>query len=162
MKILLLLRHAKSDWDDPTLDDIDRPLNARGLKDAPRMGKLLRKQELLPDLALCSDAKRARATLELVAEESGYQGEIRYTRDLYAAPADAFLEALSVLPGEYKSVMLVGHNPSLEELLYKLTGQRQPLSTAALAQVRLLIESWQELGAQTRGELVHIWRPKEI
>lgn len=162
MKTLLILRHAKSSWKDETLPDHERPLNKRGKQSAPLMGELIRREGLLPDLILCSTAKRARQTADLVAEASAYQGEIQHSRELYAAPPQAYLQALSQLEDQYERVMVVGHNPGLEELLQALTGEMQPLPTAALAQVDLPIESWAELKSLRRGRLVEIWRPKEL
>ena len=162
MKSLLILRHAKSDWGDPGLGDQKRPLNKRGRKTAPKMGHLLREKDLLPDLVLSSSALRARTTAEMVAEASGYQGKIELLPALYAAPPEAYIAALSDLPDTLQSVMVVGHNPGLEELLQDLTGKYEPLPTAALAYVRLPIHSWAELADDAAGELVHVWRPKEI
>ncbi len=162
MKTLLLLRHAKSNWEDDNLDDHDRSLSKRGMKDAPRIGIMLRAQGLLPDLILCSSAQRARSTAELAAETSGYGGEIRLSRELYAAPPTAYLEALRELPDSYQQVMVVGHNPGLEILLEILTGETEALSTASLAYITLPVEQWAELSSDTRGELVNIWRPKEL
>jgi phosphohistidine phosphatase len=167
MKTLLILRHAKSSWKDDTLPDHDRPLNKRGKADAPRMGKLLRDEDLVPDLILSSDALRARATAELAAEESHYEGEITFLRDLYAAEPEAYLDALAQMGGEAARVMLVGHNPGLEELLQELTGEYQPLPTAALAQVSLPLSHWSELGpdpeaAGMQGKLVNLWNPKDL
>src|SRR5688572_21006606 len=87
MKTLLLLRHAKSSWKDSDIDDHERPLNKRGKRDAPRMGRLLRDESLLPDLILASSAKRCRKTAEHVLHASGYHGETRITGDLYEANA---------------------------------------------------------------------------
>ena len=162
MRTLLILRHAKSSWKDDSLPDHDRPLNKRGLKDAPRMGQLLRREDLLPDLILCSSAKRARVTAELVAEESGYEGELRLKDDLYAFDAEAYLEALSELEDKYNCVMLVGHNPAMEELLEALTGGFERMPTAALALVELPIEHWSELENEPEGKLIHLWHPKEL
>ena len=167
MKTLLILRHAKSSWKGEALPDHDRPLNKRGKEDAPRMGKLLRDEDLVPNLILSSDARRARSTTELVVEESHYEGEVIYSRDLYAAESEACIEALAQMGGEAACVLIVGHNPGLEELLQDLTGEYLPLPTAALAQVTLPINHWSELGASdqaetARGKLVNSWRPKEI
>ena len=167
MKTLLILRHAKSSWKDETLPDFDRPLNKRGQEDAPRMGKLLHNEGLVPDLIISSDAQRARTTAELVAEESHYEGEIVFLRDLYAAEPEAYLDALARLGGETACVMIVGHNPGLEELLQELTGELQPLPTAALAQVALQLEHWSELDPSAQndipqGKLVNLWRPKDL
>jgi phosphohistidine phosphatase len=162
MKTLLILRHAKSSWDDLSQDDHERPLNSRGRKDAPRIGELLKKQDLLPDLILSSTAARARATAELAADEAGYSGEIRFSHSLYASGPQAFLSALASLAQEYSCVMIVGHNPGLEELIYTLTGEVHPLPTAALAQVELPIQDWEELNAAPQGRLVKLWKPKEL
>jgi len=162
MKTLLILRHAKSSWSDPSLADHDRPLNKRGKRDAPSMGELMRSEELTPDLIISSSAKRARTTAEIVAEYSGYEGEMWLERDLYAAEAEAYLATLKSLPDEYKTVMVVGHNPGLEELVEELTEDYERMPTAALAQVSLPIERWRELDDETEGELVYVWRPKEL
>jgi len=162
MKTLLILRHAKSSWGAPSLADHDRPLNKRGKRDAPRIGELLRREELVPQLILSSTARRARSTAELVSEHSGCEGPLRLERDLYAAGGEAYLEALAKLPDEYQRVLLVGHNPGLEELLEALCGEYQRLPTAALAQVSLPIERWRDLSDDTQGALVNLWRPKEL
>ncbi len=162
MKTLLILRHAKSSWSDSTLADHDRPLNKRGKSDAPRLGELLRREELLPDLIISSTARRARSTAELVAESSGCEGPLWLERDLYAAGAEAYLEVLVTLPDEYTRVMVVGHNPGLEELVEALSGNYERMPTAALAQVSLPIERWRDLNEESEGELVNLWRPKEL
>jgi phosphohistidine phosphatase len=125
------------------------------------MGELLRREDLLPDLILCSSAKRAHKTAEAIAEASGYEGEIHLSRDLYAAPPEAYLEALQGLPDAYERVMVVGHNPGLEELLDVLTGESASLPTAALAQVGLNIEHWSQVSQAPLGTLVNIWLPAE-
>ncbi|MBN2549242.1 MAG: histidine phosphatase family protein [Anaerolineales bacterium] len=162
MKMLLIFRHAKSSWDDPGLDDHERPLNKRGRQDAPRMGQLIREEELQPDLILCSTAKRARSTAELAAKEAGYQGEIRPLDELYAAPAEAYLRVLAGISEKFDCVMLVGHNPGLENLLTLLSGRVEPLPTAALAHVRLDVRSWSDITLRTSGELIQVWRPKDL
>jgi len=162
MKTLLVLRHAKSSWNDPALDDHERPLNQRGRRDAPRMGALVREYGLTPDVVLSSDAVRARLTAEAVAEAARYAGEILLDPHLYmAGPADI----LSLLPRVRESaetVMIVGHNPGLEELVEQLTGERQDLPTASLVQIGLPIEQWRDLKLSTRGTLVGLWRPEEL
>jgi phosphohistidine phosphatase len=160
MKTLLVLRHAKSSWKDDSLPDHDRPLNKRGKQDAPLVGRLIRKKDLAPDLILCSTARRARATVDLVVEESGYQGDIEYCPELYAAEPEAYIEALAILPNKHNRIMVVGHNPGLEQLLEELTGEYQSLPTAALAQVILPIENWAEITNQPDCKLVDIWRPR--
>lgn len=162
MKTLLILRHAKSSWDNAQLTDYERPLNKRGKQDAPRMGKLLREQDLAPDLIITSSAERALATAEAVALASGYEQEIRATRSFYHADPAAYIEALRQLDDSLERVMVVGHNPGMEELVEELTGSWETFPTAALAQVALSIAHWRELDEGTTGELVNLWRPKEL
>jgi phosphohistidine phosphatase len=162
MKTLLLLRHAKSSWKDSDLEDHDRPLNKRGKRDAPRMGQLLAEENLLPDLILCSSAKRTRRTAELVAEASGYRGETRITGDLYEAWAERIASVIQCLPETAQRVLLIGHNPGLEELLESLTGGYRPLSTAALAWLECPVGDWREITKETRAELKQLWQPREL
>lgn len=162
MKTLLILRHAKSSWKDQTLADHDRPLNKRGKRDGPRIGRLLRDEQLMPDLIFSSSAVRAITTAEAVADACDYEGDIRVTRWLYHAGTETFVEVLSQVPDRYERVMLVGHNPGSEELLEDLTGSWERMPTAALAQVALGIESWSELSEATRGRLVNLWWPKKL
>lgn len=162
MKTLLLLRHAKSSWKDSELEDHERPLNKRGKRDAPRMGQLLRDEHLLPDLIISSSAKRTRRTAELVVEASGYRGETRLVRDCYEASASQLLACVQSFPESAGRVLLVGHNPGLEELLEQFTGEYRPLSTAALAWLEIPTENWSEINQETRAELKHLWQPREL
>jgi phosphohistidine phosphatase len=162
MKTLLILRHAKSSWKDLTLSDHDRPLKKRGKRDAPRMGELIYEQDLTPDMILSSTAKRARLTTQAVAQACRYEGEINFHRDLYHADSEMIINMLSDMADEFIRIMVVGHNPDLEELLEFLTGDYERLPTAALAQITLPIENWSELDEDTEGKLVNIWRPREL
>jgi phosphohistidine phosphatase len=162
MKTLLVLRHAKSSWDDAALDDHERPLNKRGRRDAPRMGELVREHGLIPDVVISSDAVRARLTAEAVVEAARYAGAILLDRRLYlAGPAD-ILSLLRTVGEKAETVMIVGHNPGLEELVAQLTGDWQNLPTAALAQIVLPIDRWRDLNLSSRGTLVGHWGPKEL
>ena len=162
MKTLLVIRHAKSSWSDPGLDDHERPLNKRGRRDGPRMGRLVRQYGLTPDLVISSDAVRARLTAEAVAAAAHYAGEIQLDQHLYmAGPAD-IISVLRTVPGNAETVMIVGHNPGLEELIEHLTRMPQELPTAALAQIVLPIDRWRDLKLTTRGRLLGQWRPKEL
>ena len=162
MKTLLVLRHAKSSWNDPELDDHARPLNKRGKRDGPRMGELMRKYGLMPDIVISSDAVRAQLTADAVAEAARYAGEILLDPRLYmASPAD-ILSLLRTVRENAETVMIIGHNPGLEELVEQLTGERQDMPTAALAHIVLEIDQWRDLTLSTRGTLLGHWRPKEI
>lgn len=161
MKTLLILRHAKSAWDELDVADHDRPLNKRGKYDAPRVGQLLRDEDLVPDLILSSTAKRAHRTAKLAAEACGYKGEIELAETLYLAGPEAYLAALSSVPDKCRRVMVVGHNPGLEALLEKLTGEAKALPTAALAQVVLPIAYWRQVEA-AEGRLLGLWLPRDL
>jgi len=162
MKTLLLLRHAKSSWDNDALGDYDRPLNGRGRHDAPRMGRLLVQLDLVPDLIVASGAKRAAATAELAAIAAGYPGHIHYTDELYLADTETFVEVARETDDAVGRLMLVAHNPGTEELVSALAGRDERMPTASLACFRLSIDRWAELDEETPAELVGVWRPKEV
>jgi len=162
MKTLLLLRHAKSSWDDPSLSDHDRPLNPRGKRDAPRMGLLLREKKLVPDLILSSTATRARKTAQKVVKSCDYTGKIELVPELYDSNINSYKQVLAQRGGRCERILLVGHNPEFENFLFSLTGCREKMSTAALAHVRLSINCWEEILSHGKGELLSLWRPKEL
>jgi phosphohistidine phosphatase len=164
MKTLLLLRHAKSSWKEHDLPDLDRPLNKRGKNDAPRMGKLLKDEDLIPDLILSSPAVRAKKTAELVAKACRYKGEIVLNHSLYGAEPVAYLKILEGLSDEHMAALVVGHSPSVEETVEVLTGSPDVIMpTCALAQISLPIQNWAELKKQKiKGKLLKVWRPKEL
>lgn len=162
MKSLLIMRHAKSSWSNSFSGDHDRPLNQRGKKDAPRMGKVLKQEELTPDLIISSTAKRAMATAEAVALACDYEDEIQYTRQFYHADPETYLMVLNGLPDSIGRVMVVGHNPGMEELVALLTDVDTRFTTANIAHVQLPIQQWREVNESISGELVDLWRPKEL
>jgi phosphohistidine phosphatase len=160
-KLLLLLRHAKSSWDDPALADHDRPLAARGREAAKRIGARLRSDQTAVSLVLCSSARRARETLDLVAPP----GRIEIEDELYAASADELLERLRQVPDDVPAVMLVGHNPAMHELAVVLTPEAawrgvDKFPTGALATLAFT-GSWASL-APRRTELVTFLKPREL
>ena len=125
------------------------------------MGRLIRERGLTPDLIISSDAVRARLTAAAVAETAQYAGEIRLEPRLYGASVDEILAVL-VRGEECKTVMIVGHNPGLEEIVALMTGEPHDFPTAALAQIALPIDRWRDLSDSTRGKLLGLWRPKEL
>jgi phosphohistidine phosphatase len=161
MKTLLLLRHAKSSWKQPGLHDHDRPLNKRGKREAPKVGKYLKDNDLTPDLIISSTARRAKDTAQAVVDESGYAGQIDFYQDLYLSDTSCYLDILHCLSDEVKRVLVVGHNPDLEELLTLLTDVTEHLTTATLAHVDLPISRWEDLNEATDGRLQNIWVPRE-
>ena len=130
MKTLLILRHAKSDWGNSQLSDHERPLNKRGKYDAPRMGAWLKQQDLVPELIISSTAERALTTAELVALAADFDGELRTERSFYLAGPPTYVEQLNELPNSYERVMVVGHNPGMEELVSLLTDRDRTMTTA--------------------------------
>lgn len=115
-RILLLVRHAKSCWKDESLADIDRPLNKRGLRNAPEMGQRLQQRSLVPDAIVSSPAVRALTTARMMAAEMEFRNEILVDKELYAAaPADV-LDVVRSIDDSVRIAMIVGHNPTLTEL----------------------------------------------
>ena len=163
MKTLLILRHAKSSWKFPDLTDHDRPLNRRGKRDAPRMGRTLRERELVPDLVISSTATRAMDTASAVAKQSGYKGKRIKIESLYAAEPTTYLAVLRELADNYQRVLIVGHNPGIEELIEMLTGEIHIIPTCTLAQIEFDIEKWSAVLRRRTdlGRLVEILKPDE-
>ena len=116
MKTILLLRHAKSDWGDSELTDFDRPLAKRGQNDAPLMGEVIKQFDHVPDLILSSPALRAKETAQLVAAACGYEKPIEWVETFYTGGCDDSLTILQGLPDKVERVMIIGHNPTMEEL----------------------------------------------
>ena len=153
MKSVLILRHGKSSWKHPELADHDRPLNKRGKHDSPLMGRLLKKKGLVPEIIVSSTATRARSTAEAVAKASGYRGEIILNKSLYAAGPQAYLGVMHDLSDEYVRVLIIGHNPGLEELVEMLTGEIHLMPTYSLAHVKLHVD---------KGQVAGIWGPRDL
>lgn len=162
MKTLLILRHAKSSWKHPDKSDHDRSLNRRGKRDAPRMGRLIAERGLGADVILSSTAKRARVTAEAVAEEAGYGGGVRLERRLYLANPAEIIDVIRESAGDAARVMVVGHNPGLEELVARLGGSGEAIPTAALAEIQLDIAAWTDLSVRSPARVVNLWRPREL
>jgi len=162
MRTLLILRHAKSSWKHAGLSDHDRPLNRRGERDAPFMGQLLRSQRLSPGAIVSSTALRAQRTAEDVAQSSGFEGAVQLEGRLYLADAGTIVDVGREVDAETHRILVVGHNPGVEELVSRLTGQDERLPTAALAQIALPIDQWNELRLTTDGRLVNLWRPRAL
>ncbi len=170
MRTLLLLRHAKSSWDDPELDDHERPLNKRGTRDATRMGELISELGLAPDAVLCSDAVRTRATLALVLAAVGERpSRIQIEPRLYLAEPQAIMELVRAVPADCRRVLVVAHNPGIHALALGLTGSgdRKALSalaikypTAGLAVIDLDAEGWRDVRPGS-GALRLFTSPKE-
>jgi phosphohistidine phosphatase len=163
VKRLFLLRHAKSSWDEAGLPDRDRPLAARGRRAVELMAGHLRDEKISPALVLCSSARRTRETLEGI--DPG--GEVRIEDELYGASESELLERLRDVSDGTESVMLIGHNPAIQELALSLAGGgkrraevERKFPTAALATLTVP-DRWREL-APGSAELVEFVRPKDL
>ena len=159
MKRLFILRHAKSSWAQSELSDFDRPLNDRGVAAASFMGKFITRTGFAPAAILCSPAVRARSTAELVVAAGDIAADIQYDERIYEASPQSLRQVASEIDGRYDSAMMIGHNPGIEGFIRFLTGEIQPMPTAALAVIDLDIDKWHEIDAD-RGKLVDIYRPK--
>ena len=162
MKNLLLMRHAKSSWNDPYLADHDRPLNSRGKSDAPRMGKFVASIECVPEVILCSTAKRAKQTVEYFLQECPLEGEVIYKQSLYHGGAEDFINELVHLDTALMNVMIVGHNPGMEDAIEEFCGANEHMPTASIAHIKLDLEKWEEINENSSGDLENLWRPREI
>ncbi|MFD8154986.1 SixA phosphatase family protein [Streptomyces sp. NPDC001046] len=153
LRRLVLLRHAKSAWPVDVADH-ERPLAPRGRRDAPAAGRVLAEADCLPDLALCSTAVRARATWDLAAAEWGSPPPVRHDRRLYAAGPQGLLTVVHEVPDDVETLLLIGHNPGLEELVLALAGDglddtlervRTKFPTAAVAVLSWHGTAWHAL-----------------
>jgi phosphohistidine phosphatase len=155
VKRLTLVRHAKSDWGDPTLEDFERPLNHRGERDAPEMARRLAAAGLKPTLIVTSPAVRALATARAFARELGYPARrIRHADEAYLATPGALLEVVRRTGGRSRHVMLVGHNPGISQFVALLTGDDSlgEVPTAGVVSLMADLKDWKDLapGAATR------------
>ena len=163
MKTLLLMRHAKSSWKDMSLSDHDRPLKKRGREAAPLMGELLSNLDLVPEIILCSTARRARQTVEYLLHSLPFEGEVMYTRDLYHSGPRTYLKELRQLGDLFSIAMIVGHNPGMEYAVEEFSGEWERMPTAAIARIDFNVGRWDELeGGDVSGKLLGVWRPREI
>ncbi len=160
MKNLLLIRHAKSSWEDPMLSDQERPLNKRGKKDAPAMGRLLKEKNLPADLIVCSPAKRAFKTAKLIAEEMGYpKKRIEVREEIYEQGLDALIELIGKLEDSLDRVFLIGHNPELTDLANRLTGAGiENVPTCGIVSIEFPLSHWKDC-ALKGGKLALFERP---
>jgi phosphohistidine phosphatase len=161
LKKLLLLRHAKSSWADASIADFDRPLNERGQRAAPLIGRFMRERKLRPDLVICSPAERARETASLVIKAAAFDAPLRFDERIYEATPARLAEIASQIEDAVGEALLVGHNPGFEELLGKLTGEARHMATATLALITLDIEKWSKL-RDGCGRLEWIVKAKEL
>ncbi|WP_027856793.1 SixA phosphatase family protein [Marinobacterium jannaschii] len=162
MKKLTLIRHAKSSWSDPCLSDFERPLNKRGNRDLPGLAQRVQRFQLYPDHLLSSGAVRALTTAKAVSDELKLPSQqIEVVPELYESCYETLLNVLQNQPDRHRHIMLVGHNPGLEDLAYYLTHETGlPCPTASVLHIHLSITSWSEL-AESCGALELYDYPKK-
>ena len=162
MKVLYVVRHAKSSWENTDLSDFERPLNERGEKDAPRMGKRLKERGVLPDIIYASPAIRAWTTAVTIAKILGYDAQgIQSERKLYHADENVLLQSVRHISESIDSVMMVGHNPGLTEFVNDLLEDNiENIPTAGVVAAQLRIDSWKKADWKC-GELVFFDFPKK-
>jgi phosphohistidine phosphatase len=174
MRTIFLLRHGKSSWKDTSLDDFDRPLAGRGRRAASAMGRFLKSEHIEPALILCSPAARTRETLSLMQEKFGTAVPIRFEKGIYMAEAPLLLRRLRGLSDSLPSVMIIGHNPSLEQLALLLVGDggdeeetrlkrlmAEKFPTGTLAEIAAAVEHWHEVAAGC-GRLKRFVRGRDL
>ena len=159
MKTLLILRHAKAENGTVGSSDFDRDLNERGRSEAKAVGELINKQELQVDLVLSSPALRARRTSEVALKAAGLSNQILFEKRIYEASSQELLSILSEIEEATTSLMLVGHNPGLEDLILILTSQSAHLSPATLVKIELDIARWSEV-LKNVGTLAWLEKPR--
>jgi len=171
MKVLALFRHAKSDWNDARLRDFDRPLNERGRKGAKLMGNHIRDHGDRFQRVLASPAVRVTQTIEISAQSAGGSPPVTWDRRIYLANSATLMEVLREQEGDPASIIMVGHNPGLEDLIFDLVPDdgTSPLRdvvedkfpTATFAVIELAIENWADI-EDNCGALVHLVRPRDL
>lgn len=162
MKTLYLVRHAKSSWDERGTSDHDRKLNARGKRDAPKMGELLNSKDYHPDIIYSSSAKRALTTAKIISEKFQHPVEnIIITNKIYEATTNDLINIINEIDNKYESAMLVGHNPGMTILANLLSDKYiDNLPTCAIVVAELNVESWKEVESDC-GKLISFEYPKK-
>ncbi|TDT43132.1 phosphohistidine phosphatase [Halospina denitrificans] len=160
-RILVLIRHAKSSWDDPNMRDFDRPINERGQRDAPDMGARLAARGQRPDRFYCSSARRARETALILAQAVGYpEADLEAESGLYMADDTQLLERIRRFPDSAGEVWLVGHNPDITELVNRLAGfQTHDLPTCAVVRMAFDVGHWKDI-EPGKARVLEVDRPK--
>lgn len=158
MKTLLLMRHAKSDWDASYGTDHDRPLGDRGVRSARLIGRVLTEAGAQPDLVISSTALRARSTAEHVVEAGRWDATIRLDPNLHGTGPDAALVVASGAP-DVRRLMMIGHQPTWSMLVTALTGGSVDMKTATVAVIEFPVESWAEM--RENGEIVSVYQPRD-
>ena len=154
MKQILLMRHAKSSWENEHLQDFERPLSPRGIADAPMMGKFIKRAGYTPEFVIASPAQRAKETLLHVADKTSLDhAQIAWDQDLYFGSVENYIRAIQSAPSNTETIMLVGHNPLMEHTAGWLSGSRERVSfrmpTAAIVCLESYAINWDQINTGT-------------
>jgi phosphohistidine phosphatase len=163
VKTLFVIRHAKSSWNVKTLDDVERPLNDRGKKDAPRMGKRLKEKDIHPDLIITSPARRAASTARKIAKILKYpKDNIKVVNKLYHGDEDSMLEVLTKLKDKHNTVIMFGHNPGLTDFVNSIMSEELDIDnvpTCGVVAFQFQAERWEQVTWGT-GRMMFFDYPK--
>lgn len=162
MKKLILMRHAKSDWNDPSLSDHDRPLNKRGRRSAPLMADKIESEGLLPEIVLASSAIRVQETLSLMNGTWACEPEVLTEPSLYLATVAEIMQHVHTLHESWTTAMVIGHNPGMGALVGDLAGSALDFPTAAVAVFEADTESWGNSLKKHEWKLLSFWLPREL
>lgn len=164
MKILTIVRHAKSSWSDTSLSDAKRPLNGRGKRDAPMMGERIHDHGIRPSLIVSSPATRAWSTAKIIAEAINYPREfLQKEKSLYLASLDRILDVVVAQDNGFNNLMVVGHNPGLTDFVnFLVPGLTNNLPTAGVVSVEIEQDDWSLYERPATKLLVHDWPKKPI
>ena len=162
-KTLILVRHAKSSWKDTSLNDIQRPLNKRGNKDAPKMGEHLSNQKIQPEVIFSSPGLRALTTARLISVKIGIKpSDIIVKDDLYSFNHSDLLSAINSIKNRYKKIMIVGHNPAITDIVNYLSGSHiDNVPTCGVAILKCKVDSWKKVD-KNKASLVNFDYPKKL
>ena len=159
MKKLYIIRHAKSSWKDSFLDDYDRPLNKRGMLNAPFMGAKLKTKKILPDIILSSPALRAKTTAEIIAKKVKYSQQIVFDEDIYDADMGTLHDILTKVDDENSVLFLFGHNPDLNILAENYVDFDENIVTCGVVEIEFDCERWQDI-SHDNAKLISFDYPK--
>ena len=161
MKKLVLIRHAKSDWSNPFLDDFLSPLYKRGEKLASLMAKVLKEKNIRPDLIISSPSLRTKQTLEYFIKKLNYKDEVKLEESIYEAPYENLLKVIKDIPNIYKTVFLIGHNPGLCDLTNFLVDKSfENIPTCGIVEIDFDIKNWKEISKEN-SNLISFEYPKK-
>ena len=160
MKKIYIIRHAKSSWNDSSLDDFNRALNKRGKENAPMMGRRLNKRSVLPDLIISSPALRAKTTAEIIAQKVKYNKKIMFEKNIYDSNESEFHKILINVDDKNNTLFLVGHNPSISMLAQMYVDFEENIVTCGVVEIEFDCEKWKDISSKN-AKLISFDYPKK-